>query len=98
MNFFEMNFSTLFADKHGKEIFDEICMLIAKEKVSTSDNNYIEIIFKIAFLSFFGIDDEQIKKMIGDTMKCTEINITKVKYIHKVSISEIQKYLQIATN
>ena len=96
MDFFDMNFSTLFLDKHGKEIFEKISKQITQEKIDICDNNYIEIVFKIAFLDFFGLKDWQIKKMIEDFMKCQNVNIEKIKTIHKNSITEIQKYLQSA--
>ena len=57
MDFFDMNFSTLFLDKHGKEIFEKISKQITQEKIDICDNNYIEIVFKIAFLDFFGLTD-----------------------------------------
>ncbi len=98
MDFFDMKFSTLFLEKHGKEDFEKINKRILQEKQLLTDNNddYIEIIFKIAFLDFFGLDDNGIKGMVQDIMNCEQINIEQMKKIHKNSISEIQKYLQFA--
>ncbi len=96
MDFFDMKFSTLFLDKHGKNIFENICKQILQEKQIDFNTNYIEIIFKIAYLEFFGLNNCQIKNMIEDFMKCQEINIEEIKSIHKKSICEIQKYLQSA--
>lgn len=98
MDFFDMKFSTLFLEKHGKEKFNDISKRIMQEKQSVADNSndYIEIIFKIAFLDFFGLDNDVIKKMIENIMNCHQINVEQMKKIHKNSISEIQKYLQSA--
>lgn len=96
MDFFDMKFSTLFLDKHGKNIFENICKQISREKLDIYDNDYIEIVFKVALADFLGLIDWQIEKMIGDFMKCSNINIGRIKSIHKKSISEIQKYLQSA--
>lgn len=98
MDFFDMKFSTLFLEKHGKEKFNDISKRIMQEKQYDADNSndYIEIIFKIAFLDFFGLDNDVIKKMIENIMNCHQINVEQMKKIHKNSISEIQKYLQSA--
>lgn len=96
MEFFDMNFSTLFLDKHGKEIFEKISKQITQEKPDIYDNDCIEIVFKVAFLEFFGLTDWQIGKIIEDFMKCPNINIGEIKSIHKKSISDIQRYLQSA--
>lgn len=98
MDFFDMKFSTLFLEKHGKEKFNDISKRIMQEKqfVADNSNDYIEIIFKIAFLDFFGLDNDVIKKMIENIMNCHQINVEQMKKIHKNSISEIQKYLQSA--
>lgn len=96
MDFFDMKFSTLFLEKHGKEDFDNINSQILQEKQSITDNSndYIEVIFKIAFLDFFGLDNDTIRRMIKNIMNCDQINIEQMKRIHKNSINEIQKYLQ----
>lgn len=96
MDFFDMNFSTLFLDKHGKEIFRKITKQITQEKPDICDKNYIEVVFKIAFLDFFGLDNDVIKRMIEDIMNCHQVNVGKIKTVHKKSINEIQKYLQSA--
>lgn len=70
MDFFDMNFSTLFLEKHGKEKFDKIVKQIIQENSNEHDNNYIEILFKIAYLEFFGLDNFAIDKMIKDIMRC----------------------------
>lgn len=70
MDFFDMNFSTLFLEKHGKEKFDKIVKQIIQENSNEHDNNYVEIIFKVAYLEFFGLDSSAIDKMIKDIMRC----------------------------
>lgn len=96
MDFFNMNFSTLFSEKHGKQEFDNISEQILREKPLTNNNNYTEVVFKVAFLDFFGLDDSTIEKMIKDIMKFPNVNIAEIKSVHKASISEIQKYLKSA--
>ena len=98
MDFFDMKFSTLFLEKHGKDDFENINRQILQEKqlITNNINDYIEVVFKIAFLDFFGLDNDVIRKMIENIMNCHEINVEQMKRIHKNSISEIQKYLQSA--
>lgn len=96
MDFFNMNFSMLFLEKHGKQEFDNISKQILQEKTVINDNNYIEIVFKVAFLDFFGLDNNTIEKMIKDIMKCQQVNVNLIKERHKESINEIQSYLQSA--
>ena len=100
MDFFDMNFSTLFLEKHGKKNFENIIKHISQERqvIPGNSNDYIEIVFKIAFLTFFGLDDDVIKKMIENIMNCQQIDVNQMKRIHKNSISEIKKYLQSAMN
>lgn len=100
MDFFNIKFSTLFLEKHGREKFDNIRTRIIQEKQLIIDdyNNYTEIIFKIAFLDFFGLDNDVIKSMIEDIMNCHQVNVSKLKIIHTRSINEIQKHLQSAMN
>ena len=66
MDFFDMNFSTLFLEKHGQLVFDEICNEIKKENSSTD----IELVFKISLLDFWGLKCSEIDKMIKDIMRC----------------------------
>lgn len=97
MDFLEMNFSKLFINKHGKQLFDNISQQIRKEnRYEKGNNNYIEIVFKIAFLDFFGLDEFTIKEIIEDTMQVKKINIKEMKSIHKFSIKEIKNYLQFS--
>lgn len=68
MNFFNMNFSMLFLEKHGKKKFNRIHKQITKEKNNINDN-YIEVLFKVSYLDFFGLDNISINKMIKDIMR-----------------------------
>lgn len=97
MDFFDMNFSTLFLEKHGKANFDNIKKQIIQENSINYNDSYIEVIFKIAFLEFFGLTINEIKKMIEDIMPGQQVNIESLNSTHKESISAIQKYLQVAT-
>ena len=97
MDFFYMNFSELFLEKHGKSNFDNIQKQIIQENSTGYNDSYIEVIFKIAFLEFFGLAPNEIKKMIEDIMPDQKINIEDLFFKHKESISIIQKYLQVAT-
>ena len=69
MDFFDMNFSTLFLEKHGKDKFDKIVKQIMQENSNEYDNNFIEILFKVAYLEFFGLDSSTIDKMLKDLMR-----------------------------
>lgn len=96
MDFFNMNFSTLFLEKHGRKNFDKINKQIELERHKKCDNNYYEIIYKIAFFDFFGLTDYQTKNIIKDFMGYKNININLIKNIHRQSIIQIQVYLQSA--
>ena len=92
MDFFDMDFSKLFLEKHGKEHFNEIVKQINTEKGGIGENSYIELIFKIAFLDFFRMADQEMQALITDTMEYQDIDIKKIKNIHKKSIKEIQEH------
>lgn len=98
MDFFDMNFSTLFLEKHGKLAFEDIERQIKQENSVCYDNNYIEVIFKIAFLGFFGLTPSETKKMIEDIMPGQQVDIEKLNFTHKKSIFKIQRYLRDVTN
>lgn len=96
MDFLNMDFGSLFQEKHGKQNFENISEQILQEKPVITNDNYIEIVFKTAFLDFFGLDNNTIEKMIEDIMKCEKVNVMLIKHNHKKSISLIQSYLQSA--
>ena len=97
MDFFVMKFSELFCEKHGEQLFNNICNKIVLENNNNS-KEYIELVFKFAFFDFFGLDILTIKNLIKDTMLIQDVNIEEIKSVHKYSIQEIQKYLQSAMN
>lgn len=96
MDFFNMNFSTLFKNKHGDKIFGKICNMIKEENATEYSNTYIAIIFKISFLDFFGLNDVAITNLMKNTKPSYDIDIINIKKIHTKSINEIEKYLQSA--
>lgn len=93
--FLDIDFSRLFKDKHGIKIYDEITKKIEKEKTSNCDNNYIEAIFRVAFLGYFGLDENALDNMLKD-IECKE-DISHINKIHKNSIKIIRDYI-IKTN
>lgn len=95
MDFFNMNFSTLFKNKHGDEVFDKICDTIKEENIAEYSNTYISIVFKIAFLDFFGLKDLEITNLMKNTKPSYNIDIINIKKTHIKSINEIKKYLQL---
>lgn len=97
MDFFDMNFSMLFLEKHGKSNFDNIKKQIIQENSTNYNDSYIEVIFKIAFLEFFGLAPDEIKKMVEDIMPNQQVNIENLSSTHKESISKIQQYLRNST-
>lgn len=97
MDFFDMNFSKLFLERHGKLVYDKIEKQIIQENSTRYNDDYIEIIFKIAFLDFFGLNLNETKKMIEDIMPDQQVNIEEISSIHKASITKIQEYLRKAT-
>lgn len=92
MDFADVKFSKLFLDKHGKKIFEEITSLIRKERVEECNSDYIESIFKVAFMGYFGLDDIALNRMLKD-IKCNA-DINNIKKIHKYSIKNIQEYIK----
>lgn len=97
MDFLDMNFSTLFLERHGKLVYDSIDKQIMKENSTCYNKEYVEIIFKIAFLSFWRLTTNEIEKMVEHFIPGKQIDIEEINSIHKKSISKIQKYLRDAT-
>lgn len=91
-----IKFSKLFEDKHGQKIFDEINVTIKKEKTEECNSDYIEAIFKVAFMEYFGLDNDGLNKMLEDINCNTDIKI--IKKTHKDSIKIIQEYIRKANN
>ncbi len=94
---FLIDFCSLFIEKHGQKIFDNICNIIKTEYLTKYNEEYLQIIFKIALLDFWGMSDDQITKFLKDINNIDNVNITNIKKIHKNSIKTIQQYLDSAT-
>jgi hypothetical protein len=93
-DFFSLDFSELFLKKHGKNIYDNICNKIVNEINGNCNSQYISIVFKIAFLYFFGLNQKGIQKLINDYYPKQNIDIQEILLKHNNSILEINKYLQ----
>lgn len=93
MDFFDINFSRIFLEKHKKKAFNSVVKQINLEKENASDND-IEVVFKFAFFDFFGMDEIDIKNFIENIMPGIKVNVGEIKSIHEKSISDIQKFLK----
>ena len=93
-DFFNIDFSELFMNKHGKIIFNNICDMIKIETINQVNNNYIQIIFKLAFLEFFELPNESIIKMMDKYYPNANINISELFTKHRNSINAIKEYLK----
>lgn len=98
MDFFEMDFSKLFLEKHGNKIFDDIVSVIKKEKVDKCDLEYISIVFKIAFLDFFKLKNSDIQTLTNELYSKDLINVDEILTIHNESINLIKDYLKDTMN
>ena len=94
MNFLTTDFSKLFLEKHKQDIFNKVCTIIEKERKQQCDNQYIELIFKIALFDFLGLSNDNIQKILCDLNFAQNIDILKIKKIHKKSIIKIKEYLK----
>lgn len=94
MDFLNMDFSTLFLEKHGRATFDNITKQIKIENSNKYSQDYVEVVFKFALLDFWGLREYQIKRMLEDIISDQKINIVEIKSIHKQSVAKIKKYLQ----
>lgn len=96
MNKLGLEFSKIFREKHGKAVFQNITNQIMSECNSNCNEEYIKVIFSVAFLTYFGIEDnKRISLMIGVS---NDIDIANIRKVHKQSISKIQKYIQTTNN
>ena len=93
-DFLKMNFGKLFLKKHGEQVFNDVSKKIMQEKLNNCNNDYVEIVFKVAFLDSFGLDEIAIEKIIKYAMSVKNINVKEIKSIHNHSIKEIQNRLQ----
>ena len=58
---------------NGKKVFENIRNKIVQEESSSCNDEYIEIIFKVAFLDFWRIEDFKIDKILKDIMRCKNL-------------------------
>ena len=93
-DFFNMDFSQLFMNKHGEKIFNDICNMIKIETTTKINNDYIPIVFKLAFLEFFELPNESIIKLIEKYYSNNKLDFNNVLLTHRNSINKIKKYLK----
>jgi len=89
-----IEFSKIFLEKHGELVFKDITNQIKSESDNNCDSNYINAIFTIAFLTYIGVFDKKRIYILGGIPKDKNIDIEKIKKVHKKSISQIQKYIK----
>ena len=87
-----LDFSKLFLKKHGEQVFQDICNQIRGEYNGNCDTNYIDTVFTVAFISYFGVTDISKIYLLGGISK--DIDIKNIQVIHKKSISIIQNYIE----
>ena len=87
-----INFKELFIKKHGEQVFKDIVKQIKVEYNGDCDISYIDIVFTVAFISYFGVIDINKIRLLGGISK--EIDIKNIQVIHKKSISIIQNYIE----
>ena len=87
-----INFRELFFKKHGEQVFQNICNQIRVEYNGNCDISYIDTVFTVAFISYFGVTDISKMRLLGGISK--DIDIKNIQKIHKKSISQIQNYIE----
>lgn len=87
-----INFKELFIKKHGEQVFKDIVKQIKVEYNGDCDISYIDTVFTVAFISYFGVTDINKIRLLGGISK--EIDIKNIQVIHKKSISIIQNYIE----
>lgn len=92
MDFFSINFGELFLNKHGKNVFEDFSKQISTEKGTDCTDEYINIVFRLAFLSFFGFDNEQIQKLLND--RNISVNVEEIMAVQSKSINLIKEFLE----
>lgn len=91
-----INFRETFLKKHGGQIFKDICNQIREEYNGNCDASYIDTVFTVAFISYFGVTDINKMRLLGGISK--DIDIKSIQKIHKKSISQIQNYIENINN
>ena len=92
MESLDINFRERFYKKHGEKIFKDIVKQIKREHNGNCDINYIDIIFTVAFISYFGVTDTSKIRLLAGISK--DMDIKSIQKVHKRSISVIQKYIE----
>ena len=87
-----INFKELFIKKHGEQVFKDIVKQIKVEYNGDCDISYIDTVFTVAFISYFGVTDISKIYLLGGISK--DIDIKNIQVIHKKSISIIQNYIE----
>lgn len=87
-----INFKELFVKKHGKQVFKDIVKQIKVEYNGNCDISYIDTIFTVAFISYFGVTDISKIRLLGGISK--DIDIKDIQKVHKKSISVIQNSIE----
>ena len=87
-----INFKELFIKKHGEQVFKDIVKQIKVEYNGDCDISYIDTVFTVAFISYFGVTDINKIRLLGGISK--DIDIKNIQVIHKKSISIIQNYIE----
>ena len=87
-----INFRERFFKKHGEQVFQNICNQIRVEYNGNCDISYIDTVFTVAFISYFGVTDISKMRLLGGISK--DIDIKNIQVIHKKSISIIQNYIE----
>ena len=88
-----INFKELFIKKHGEQVFKDIVKQIKVEYNGDCDISYIDIVFTVAFISYFGVTDTNKIHLLGGISK--DVDIKNIQNIHKTSINRIQQFIKI---
>lgn len=91
-----INFKELFVKKHGEQVFKNIVKQIKVEHNGDCDISYIDTVFTVAFISYFGVADTSKIRLLGGISK--DVDIKSIQKIHKKSISIIQNYIENTNN
>lgn len=97
MSLFETNFMSLFIEKHGEKVYIRIKDIIINEANNEVTDDYIVMIFNIAYTKYIGIHESRIADFIKDILGGKEISNSQVLSLlkkHEQSINEILKYIQ----
>ncbi len=87
-----INFKELFVKKHGEKVFKNIVKQIKVEYDGNCDISYINTVFTVAFISYFGVTDTSKMRLLGGISK--NIDIKSIQKVHNKSINIIQNYIE----